>query len=86
MKRSILFTLGILTMGLVSCTDNQRARQFGGTEYIDLPAGTRLSNITWKEDQLWVLTRPDTTAPTTYTLQEKSSWGVLEGQVIIREK
>ena len=84
MKTSII--LLVLTLGFSSCTDNQMSRKFGGTETISLPAGTRLENITWKEDQLWLLTRQDTTQPTTYTLQEKSSWGVIEGQVVIQEQ
>jgi hypothetical protein len=86
MKRPIYILSAILTLGLTSCTDNQMARKFGGTETISLPPGIRLENITWKDDQLWLLTSPDTTQPTTYTLQEKSSWGVIEGQVVIQEQ
>ena len=35
---------------------------------------------------LWILTKKDTTVATTYYFNEKSSFGVLEGQVIINEK
>ena len=73
---------------LASCTPNQRARNWGGTETIDLATGARLVNVTWKGNEspsLWVLTKQDTTAPTTYIFTEKSSYGILQGQILIVE-
>ena len=35
--RKVLFCLVVLTALLASCTENQRARQFGGTITIELP-------------------------------------------------
>ena len=72
---------------LASCTENQRAKSLGGTSTIDLPKGQKLVNVTWKEDEMWYLTRPmksDETA-VSYTYQEESSIGLLEGTVILKE-
>ena len=75
---------------IVSCTDNQMTKNFGGKENIELESGKRLVNITWKEHNgsasLWILTKTDTTKPTTYSFKEKSSIGILQGEVIIIEK
>jgi len=85
MKKVLLGLFGI--MMLVSCTENTRARVWGGTETIELDSGVRLVNVTWKEgSSLWILTKKDTTKPSTYYFKEKSSFGVMEGQVIIIEK
>jgi len=74
-----IFILVIAVLSLASCTDNQRARNFGGTETIDIPEGRILVNCTWKKDDLWLLTK-DTTTGKMY-FNEKSSWGVIEGEI-----
>ena len=66
-------------IALASCTDNQRARQFGGTESVDIPEGRIIVNCTWKQDDLWILTK-DTATGKMY-FNEKSSWGVMEGEI-----
>jgi len=49
----------IIILGATSCTDNQRAKSFGGTSTINLPAGEKLVTVTWKgEADIWYLTRP----------------------------
>lgn len=83
--------LALICVGFVSCTDNSRARVWGGTETITLEPGVRLVNITWKGGEksttsLWLLTKKDTTKPSTYSFKEKSSFGVMEGEVIIKEQ
>ena len=92
MKQLIGMVIGAITIGalMYGCTENEMARNFGGTETVELPAGRRLVNITWKGDKgaanLWVLTKEDTTKPTTYFFEEKSGYGVMEGKVIIKEQ
>lgn len=89
MKRiiyALLFISSIVTIG--SCTENQRARNFGGTETIKLNPGRRLILATWKQDNLWYLTEP---MPEGYVPQEKvfvenSSYGVMEGTVVFIER
>ena len=81
-----LIALLVLSVALFSCTSNERARNFGGTEHINLNKGERLVNVTWKQDDLWILTKQDSNKPSTYTFKEKSSYGVMEGQIIITEQ
>lgn len=71
---------------LISCTENNRARNWGGDETIQLDQGIRLVTTTFKGNDLWILVKKDTTIPNTYYFKEKSNFGVMEGQVIIIEK
>lgn len=86
MKKT-LFVLSLIAMWLTSCTQNQRAKEWGGTAEMTLPAGQKLVVATWKEDHLWTLTRPMHTNETaeTYNFKETSSWGVIQGEYIIHE-
>jgi len=82
--RAILLVLVIL---LVGCTENQRAKSFGGKTAVNLPPNEKLVNVTWKDANLWYLHRPmrsDEVAET-YTFQEQSSYGVVEGVVTFKE-
>jgi len=80
--------LSIVTvLALASCTQNQRAKAWGGSASVALPASQKLVTATWKDQELWYLTRPmraDET-PETFTLNESSSWGVVEGKVTFTE-
>lgn len=77
MKRILIIATFIFL--LTSCTDNRMAREFGGSESVKLPEHRILVNCTWKESNLWLLTK-DTLTNKMY-FNEKSSWGVLEGQI-----
>lgn len=84
----------VLSLALfVGCTQQDRAREFGGTAKVEVPADQKFVNITWKTTgkgtaNLWILTRNRAHSDTkeTYTFRESSSWGVLEGTVLIVEK
>ncbi len=80
---SILLALFTLT----ACTENVRARGYGGTAKLEAHAGHKVIGVTWKATDLWILTRPMELGeePTTLILQESSSWGMLEGKVVIHE-
>ena len=79
-----IFVLGLTIMG---CTENERARKFGGTSHYTLEPGQRLVTVTWKETDLWILTKEDSsTPPGKYTFEEKSSFGIIEGKVVITEQ
>jgi hypothetical protein len=80
MKKLIL-TVAIL-IAATSCTDNSRARSWGGTENITLKRNEVLLNVTWKGDEMWVLTL-DTINDVNH-FREHSSWGVMEGEVILK--
>jgi hypothetical protein len=87
-------SVGVLCIALFGsvvfsgCTAQERARSFGGTAEVKLPAGRKLITVTFKETDIWYLTRaakPDE-KPETYEFTESASWGILEGKVIIREQ
>ena len=71
-----------------SCTQNQRAKSFGGTAEINITKGQRLIDVTWKEDEIWYLTEDMTPEyePKTYNFMEESSYGMVEGKVVFIEK
>lgn len=88
MKKTIALLALIGLLILSGCTDNSRARHFGGSMTETLPKGEKLVNVTWKEGgSLWILTKPmkDTDTAETYKFQEKSSWGLVQGSVTIVE-
>lgn len=86
MKKVLLITLA-LALSINSCTDTSRAKNFGGTTVIDLPCGNKLFDVTWKEDNLWYDYVPFEKGdkPKTHTFKEESSYGLLQGKVIIKE-
>lgn len=81
-----VFLIGIYV--LPACTQNSRAKNFGGTETITLPAGQVLVTATWKDNHPWYLTRDRKSdeTPTVYNFKEKISFGVLEGAIVFIEK
>lgn len=84
MKKLIILIIPIL---LTSCTDNEIARHYGGTEIMNVKENQKVITVTWKEQSLWVLTEPmkETDKPRELLFEEKSSYGLVEGKVIIRE-
>lgn len=81
-----LFLFFFLSIFIISC-ENTMTRQYGGTQKIELESGERLVNITWKGDNLWILTKLDATSkPTVHVFKESSKFGVLEGEISIYEK
>lgn len=90
-KREIIF-LSILFVACValvftSCTNNQRSKTFGGKMTINLEKGQKLVNATWKDTDLWILTRPmrEGEREEYYKFREKSTYGLLEGEITIVE-
>lgn len=77
----------LLAITLASCTENARVKSFGGEGTLNLPKGQKLVNVTWKETELWYLTRPmdSTDVAETYQFQEESSFGIMEGTYNIVE-
>lgn len=85
MKRISIFIL--LVISLAACTENERVKSWGGEGTINLPAGRKLVNITWKETEIWYLTRAmdSTDVAQTYQFHEESGWGITEGTYNIVE-
>lgn len=88
MKRTILSIMSVALI-VMSCTQNERVKSWGGEGTINLPKGRKLVTATWKGDQIWYLTRSmnSNDVAETYQFQEESSWGVVEGTFnIVEEK
>jgi hypothetical protein len=81
--KKFLFLLLVLFVS-VSCTDNQRARKWGGKEEVFLNPNEKFINITWKGNDLWVITKDTVTG--VYYAREKSSFGILQGEIKISKK
>lgn len=87
MKKSIAMGLLVLALiGLTGC-DNTLSRSFGGTMNLKLEPNQKLVMITWKDSELWYLTRPmkENEEAEELVFQEKNEIGIMEGTVIITE-
>lgn len=85
MKKAVLLVLAISIL-LSGC--NFKTRMLGGTQTVELPKGKKLIQATWKESNLWYLTRdmkPGEEAEI-YEFIEDSNLGVAEGKVIFKEQ
>lgn len=84
MKKIIILAVAVVTaFTLVCCTENQRARNFGGEMTIRLDPGEKLMMATWKGEDLFYLTEPmeENYTPKTKTFRENSSFGMIETTV-----
>jgi hypothetical protein len=88
--KKLVFLLVLLSslFILTACTQQQRAKKYGGSATISLPTGMRLVEATWKGDDLWYLVRKrtDKEKPRSYIFSESSSWGVFEGKITFNER
>lgn len=73
--------------GNIKSSGSVIAKKVGGSANIELPPKTKLVLLTWKGDNLWVLSRPfrEGEKAETYTYQEDSKWGLIEAKIVIRE-
>ena len=81
-KLKIILVLLLIITLFTSCTKNERLKYFGGKDELKLKDNEILINITWKNSDMWLLTL-DTTTNIKY-FRENSSWGVFEGEIIIK--
>lgn len=85
MKKFII--LAVIALTLSSCTENQRARTFGGTATINVEKGKKVMMATWKDEDLFYMVEdmePDY-VPHNKELIESSSFGVIESKVVFKE-
>ena len=86
-KKTIYSIISFASVLAASCTDNQRARSFGGEQEIKLDPCRRLVNLTWKEAGLLILTRANSGEQVeSYVFDEKSDLGIPEGRLVIHEQ
>lgn len=85
MKKVLL--AAIAASMVASCTQQMVTRYGGGTSEIELKKGQKLVEIAWKDEDLWLLTEPMDSdyIPKVKTFYEKSSFGVFEGVITIKE-
>lgn len=92
MKRFVLnwrypFFIVVLLVITISCTKNQRTKNFGAAQTIHLPKNQKLVVVTWKNDDLWYLYKPmrEDEIPESTTFQENSSFGIFNGKITFVE-
>lgn len=89
LDKSLLFVavIGIACLPILSCAKQQMAKNWGGEYEVHLPPCKKLLNLTWKESNLWVLTRPMVWGEVAdkYELIEDSAFGIAEGKILIQE-
>lgn len=81
----ILLLLAIIF--LLSSCQNWRVKKAGGSMTIELKVNEKFVNATWKQDNVWYLTKTmtKTDSAETYFLREKSKLGILEGTITFVE-
>ena len=84
-RKALLIAFAAIMM--VGCTEKEMTRHFGGSSEIRLEKGQRLVEVTWKDENLWILTEPMDAdyQPRTKTFYEDSSFGLYEGKITIIE-
>ena len=87
-KLEVLLSILILSLSLCGCTEQSITKEFGGSMELELPANQKLEEITWKDDDIWYLTRPmrEDEEAEIHTFQASTSWGVFEGTVKKKKK
>ena len=85
-KKTIVILMLTTMVCLAGC--QSAARRLGGDITLELDAGLKLEEITWKEDSLWYLTRPmrDDENPETHVFKQSGDFGIMEGSVTVIEK
>jgi hypothetical protein len=86
-KNTLLISLLLGALILTTGCGQLTARKLGGTTTEQLPPNTKLVNVTWKENSLWLVTRPMRAEeqPETYEFKESAIFGLLEGKIVIKE-
>ena len=85
MKKFLLIIATLLL--LVSCTEQNRARNLGGEVTIKVPVGYKVTSATWKEDNIFYFLEPmeDGYVPKEKKFIESSSYGLFETEVTFIE-
>lgn len=86
-KFKFLLLALVMILSLIGCTQQEMVKNYGGEMTVYLEPNVKLVNVTWKDDNLWYLTKPmtDNDIVETYNFEEESSYGIWEGTVTIIE-
>lgn len=76
----------LVALCAISC-ENYTTRRLGGTMTIDVEPGYKVTNATFKEDEIWYFIEPmdNSYIPKQKKFVEKSKYGALEGTIIFNE-
>lgn len=93
MKKSFFASLIVAVMitassiFLFNSCDNEMAKHFGGTLTVKVKEGYKVTEATWKDNQIWYFVEPmeKDYHPKTKEFIECSEYGVLEGKVVFVE-
>lgn len=83
----VLFIIYLMVSCLRSFSEQGVTRSYGGEMDVDLEPNRKLVEVTWKDANLWYLTKAmtDDDVAEDYVFQEKDPLGWMEGSVIIHE-
>ena len=81
------FLVCLIALCTISC-ENYTTRNWGGTMTINVERGYKVTNATFKGDEIWYFVEPMDSAyiPSQKKLVEKSMYGALEGEIVFNEK
>jgi hypothetical protein len=79
MKKAKLAVILFAATLLSSCTENEIAKNYGGTVNLKVPNNCVVITATWKESNLWVLYK-DTTNNKVFLIED-SQFGMWNGRV-----
>lgn len=87
MKKSLKILFVCALFAFCSCTEQEKASNFGGESSIDVPYGEEVINAFWKDDDVWYLTKPmdDNYNPQVKVLRQQSPYGLYRGTVYFYE-
>ncbi len=69
----------VLMLTVTSCSKNKSVRKYGGSENIAIRANEKFLNMSWKDNNMWIIT-VDTVTHVGYA-REYSQYGILNGEV-----
>mgnify|MGYP007111697241 FL=1 len=86
MKKFLICLIALCVVCMVSC-ENYTTRNWGGTMTINVEPGYKVTNATFKGDEIWYFVEPmdSTYTPSQKKFVEKSMYGALEGTIIFNE-
>lgn len=86
MKKILFIFIACICMSLMSC-EQPIARRYGGNMTVNLNAGERLVEVTWKENSIWYLVEPMDSdyKPKVKVFKENSVLGIAEGSITFIE-
>lgn len=76
------------TRGKIKSSGSVIAKNVGGYAEIELPPNNKLTLVTWKDDNLWILYRPmrKDEEPEVYVYREDSQFNLIEAYYKVKNK